>query len=131
VNGSEVSSRGMTEEEVLQQILGTEQTHDRITNLVAAIHRLEDLTAKAPLQLRVLWHGVHATLKPEVEQRPDDRDVWLAAGELVTREDPPTDPKERLKWRRKVKTRAWRAAHPYGLEVEPPEGDPIDRIPED
>lgn len=105
-------SQGLTETEALAEVLGTEAlTDDRKADLIAAIHRLEDLSDRVPLLLRVLYHGVYAELHPQ------NSDVWLRVGETVSRD--PADVRD-AKWKYKIKSQAWRRAHPPGLEVEPP-----------
>jgi hypothetical protein len=113
VDRPEVTSHGVAEGEVLAEVLGSGGlTGDREADLVAAIQRLEDLSDRIPLLWRVLYHGLYQQYKPQNE------DVWLRVGVAASRD--PEEVRDK-KWRHKIKSQAWRWAHPAGLEVEPPE----------
>lgn len=98
-------SRGVTETEALTEVLGQEGVSgDRQADLIKAITQLERETARVPLLLRVLYHGLYGELKP------DNHDVWHRVGVAVG-------------WpAREAKNKAWRRAHPPGIETEPAEG---------
>ena len=120
MESSEVTSHGVTEGEVLARVLGERKTGRREADIelfVSAVHTIEDQIAWLARAQKVALHSLYGLLKP------DNSDVWLNVGEHVTREEPPTDPTELRKWRYRIKTRAWRMAHPTGWEVEPPEED--------
>lgn len=94
----DVASHGVSEGEVLDEVLGADgRTDDREADLVAAIKQLEELVARAPLLLRVLYHAMYEQLKP------DNHDVWARVGAAVGC----------------TKNQAWRKAHPPGMETEP------------
>ncbi len=97
---NDVVSNGVSEGQALDEILGAENlTGDREADLVAAIRQLEELVARAPLLLRVLYHAMYQQLKP------DNHDVWARVGAATGC----------------TKNQAWRKAHPPGMETEPSE----------
>jgi hypothetical protein len=107
----------VTEGEVLSQVLGEQSTGRRETDIelwVQAARTIEDQISWLERAQKVAYHKLYGLLKP------DNSDVWLNVGMHVTRDEPPADPEELRKWRYKTKTRAWRKAHPTGIEVEPP-----------
>lgn len=117
MSASEITSHGVTEGEVLARVLGEQSTGRREADIelfVSAVHTIEDQIAWLERAQKVAYHKLYSLLKP------DNSDVWLNVGMHVVREDEPTDPDERRKWRYRVKTSAWRKAHPTGWEVEPP-----------
>lgn len=92
-------SYGVSESEVLTEVLGADAvTGDRKADLVKAVAQIEELVARTPLLLRVLYHGLYSELKPE------NHDVWARVGAATGC----------------TKNQAWRKAHPPGMEVEPP-----------
>lgn len=110
MNRPDVVSYGVTESEVLVELLDS-LSEDREADLIAAITKLEELIERAPLLLRILYHGLYTQYKPE------NNDVWLRVGAAVSQV--PESERDDT-WRHRVKSRAWRRAHPTGLEVEPP-----------
>jgi hypothetical protein len=104
-------SRGVTESEALTEVLGEGQlTGNREADLIKAITEMEAKVARVPLLLRILYHGLYAELKP------DNHDVWHRVGLAVG-------------WpARQAKNKAWRRAHPPGLETEPAEGQPAEEV---
>lgn len=102
-------SHGVTESEALAEVLGADGlSGDREADLIKAITEMEAKIARVPLLLRTLYHGLYAELKP------DNHDVWHRVGLAVG-------------WpARQAKNKAWRRAHPPGLETEPAEGQPVD-----
>jgi hypothetical protein len=113
VDRPDAVSSGVTESEAIAEVLGADTlTEDRKADLIRAIRRLEDLADRIPLLWRILYHGLYEELHPE------NSDVWLRVGEAASRD--PVDVRDQ-KWRHKIKSQAWRRAHPPGLEVEPPE----------
>lgn len=121
VSQDEVKSYGVTEGDVLATVLGIHQlTGDRETDVIAAIRQLEELIKDVPLHLRVLYHTLYVLYKPQNE------DVWLRVGVATTNEEKPSEPGALRKWHARVKNRAWRRAHPPGLQTELGDGEPED-----
>jgi hypothetical protein len=117
VSNQEVTSHGVTEGEVVSRVLGQQVSGNRETDIdlfVQAARAIEERLAWLERAQKVAYHKLYGLLKP------DNSDVWLNVGLHVTQEEEPTDPAERRKWRYRIKTRAWRMAHPTGIEVEPP-----------
>lgn len=116
----EVVSHGVTESEVLSRVLQARKTNRREADIdlfVQAARRIEAEIAWLERAQKVAYHSLYGLLKP------DNSDVWLNVGMHVTQEEEPEDPTESKKWRYRIKTRAWRKAHPVGWEVEPPAED--------
>jgi hypothetical protein len=98
VDRADAVSHGVSEGEVLAELLGADVSTDRKADLIKAIAQLEEIVARAPLLLRILYHGLYGEL------RPDNHDVWARVGAATGC----------------TKNQAWRKAHPPGMEVEPP-----------
>lgn len=117
---NEVVSHGVTEGEVLERTLGAQKTNKREADIdlfVSAARTIEEQIDWLQRAQKVAHHALYGLLKP------DNSDVWLNVGMHVTHEQEPEDPTEAKKWRYRIKTRAWRMAHPVGWEVEPPTED--------
>ena len=120
MENQEVVSHGVTEQEVLSRVLKQARTGKREADIelfVQAARRIEAEMAWLQRAQKVAHHVLYGLLKP------DNSDVWLNVGMHVTEEEPPEDQEELRKWRYRIKTRAWRMAHPTGWEVEPPADD--------
>lgn len=102
-------SRGTTETEALAEVLGEAGVSgDRQADLIKAITETEAKIARIPLLLRILYHGLYEEL------HPGNHDVWHRVGLAVG-------------WPAKqAKNKAWRRAHPPGIETEPAEGEEVD-----